>query len=52
MASTKSVPYRCPKCLAEGSYYGRLVFGDEEAGNCIYHKGTAMERVEKKEGDK
>lgn len=45
MASKKSVPHRCPKCSAEGSYYGRLVFDGDEPGKCLYHKNQDMEPV-------
>lgn len=52
MASKKqSVPYRCPKCIAEGSYYGKLIFPPDESGTCLYHKLTPLEPA-KQEGNK
>jgi hypothetical protein len=51
MSKRQSVPYRCPKCLAEGSYYGRLVFPDDEPGNCPHHKTTPLV-PSKQEGSK
>ena len=42
MASKPSVPHRCPKCKAEGSYYGRLIFNDEAPGNCPHHLTTPL----------
>lgn len=49
----KSVPYRCPKCKAEGSYYGRVIFAGDEPGNCPHHVKTPLVPSQpKQEGEK
>ena len=43
MSSKNAVPYFCPKCKAEGEYYGRLLFPDEEGTPmCPYHRTTPL----------
>jgi hypothetical protein len=41
-----SIPHVCPKCIAEGLYYGILVFvkkGEEpQPGKCPHHKDVTL----------
>ncbi len=42
--SNTGVPWSCPKCRAEGSPTGLLVFEGGEPPQCKYHPGTTFER--------
>lgn len=42
--STDNIPFSCPKCRAEGSPTGALVFKGQEVPVCKYHPGTEFVR--------
>lgn len=44
MAVNTGVPWSCPRCRAEGSPTGGLVFEGGEIPTCKYHPGTPFER--------
>lgn len=47
----KSSPYHCPECIKDpATWYGKLVFEDEEIPNCPNHRivnpgGAVTEKV-------
>ena len=44
--SEKSVPYRCEKCLEEGSYTGSLRFAGDPAPVCKNHGKSEEQWIE------
>ena len=43
---TKSEPYRCPRCIGEGSYVGMLRFPGDPIPVCKSHGKEAHQWVE------